>query len=73
MAEKYQIELESTLEVAWSEWLGNLHLTHTPDGRTILTGELADQCALHGLLGRIRDLGLPIVLVARLPTSERTR
>lgn len=72
MAERYRIELESTLDTEWSEWLGGLTLEHTPDGRTILTGELADQCALHGLLARIRDLGIPILLVARLqPPSSK--
>ena len=72
MAEWYRIELESTLDTDWSEWLSGLTLEHGPDGRTILTGELADQCALHGLLARIRDLGIPILLVARLqpPVSD---
>jgi hypothetical protein len=45
-------------------------LEHTPDGRTILSGELADQAALHGLLACIRDLGIPILLVARLRPSR---
>lgn len=66
MAERYKIELESTINHDWSAWLGNLELTHTPAGHTILTGELVDQAALHGLLARIRDLGIPILLIARL-------
>jgi hypothetical protein len=70
VAERYRIELESTLDTDWSEWLGGLTLEHGPDGRTILTGELADQSALHGLLARIRDLGIPILLVARLRTVD---
>lgn len=70
MVERYRIELESTLDTDWSEWLGGLTLEHAPDGHTILTGELADQAALHGLLARIRDLGLPILLVARLQSSR---
>jgi hypothetical protein len=70
VAERYRIELESTLDIDWSDWLGGLMLEHTPDGRTILTGELADQCALHGLLARIRDLGIPLLLVARLPSPQ---
>lgn len=61
------------LDTDWSEWLGGLTLEHTADGRTILTGELADQSALHGLLARIRDLGLPILLVARLQPSPDTQ
>ena len=70
MAERYRIELESTLDENWSEWLGGLTLEHTADGRTILTGELADQCALHGLLARVRDLGIPLLLVARLQPPD---
>lgn len=66
MAERYRIELQSELDADWSAWLGNLELTHTGTGHTILIGELADQTALHGLLSRIRDLGIPIVLVVRL-------
>jgi hypothetical protein len=58
------------LDTDWSEWLGGLTLKHSADGRTILTGELADQCALHGLLARIRDLGIPILLVARLELPD---
>jgi len=70
MAERYRIELQSEVEGDWSEWLGGLTLQHTADGRTILTGTLADQCALHGLLARIRDLGIPILLLARLDLAE---
>lgn len=70
MAERYRIELQSELNVDWSAWLGNLELTHTGTGHTILIGELADQAALHGLLARIRDLGISILLVARLHPAD---
>lgn len=66
MTERYKIQLKSTINQDWSSWLGNLELTHTPQGHTILQGELPDQLALHGLLERIRDLGIPIMLVACL-------
>ena len=66
MAERYRIELQSALDGDWSSWLGNLELTHTPTGHTVLIGDVADQAALHGLLARIRDLGIPILFVARL-------
>lgn len=70
--ERYRIELQSVLENDWTAWLGNLELTHTPKGRTILIGEVADQSALHGLLARIRDLGVPIVSIKRLPAHAET-
>ncbi len=70
MAEWYRIELQSKLDVEWSSWLGNLEMAHTPVGHTILIGEVADQAALHGLLARIRDLGVPLLLVARLHPTE---
>jgi hypothetical protein len=67
MVERYKIELEGELDIDWSGWLGDLNLEHSADGHTILCGELCDQAALHGLLARIRDLGVPLLLVARLP------
>ena len=70
MAEPYRIELQSELDGDWSAWLSNLELTHTPAGHTILSGDVADQAALHGLLARIRDLGIPILLVTRLCPAE---
>lgn len=70
MAERYRIELQSELDDDWSAWLDNFELTHTETGHTILKGEVADQAALHGLLARIRDLGIPILLVARLHIAE---
>ena len=70
MTERYRIELQNNIDSEWSAWLSNFELSHTPDGHTILNGEVADQAALHGLLARIRDLGLPILLVARLHPTE---
>ncbi|MDX1414990.1 MAG: hypothetical protein R3293_12415 [Candidatus Promineifilaceae bacterium] len=70
MADRYRIELAGELDEDWSTWLGNVELTHTGTGRTLLTGEVADQAALHGLLGRIRDLGVPILLVAQQPADD---
>lgn len=70
MAERYRIELGFEMDEDWSSWFGSLELAHSPAGHTILTGALRDQAALHGLLARIRDLGIPILLVARLPLDE---
>lgn len=62
----YQICLEGQLDEHWAAWFDGLDLTITGDGRTTLAGPVVDQAALHGLLARIRDLGLPILSVVLL-------
>ena len=58
----YCIRVHGLLAQRWSDWFDNFQMTY--DGEdTILTGSVADQAALHGLLAKIRDLGLPILLV----------
>ena len=61
----YEIRLDGRLEQHWSSWFGGLALVHD-DGTTTLTGLVPDQAALHGLLGRVRDLGVPLLSVTRL-------
>ena len=70
VTERYRIELQSHIDDDWSGWLSSLDLTYSADGHTILIGDVADQAALHGLLARIRDLGVPLLLVARLRPAE---
>ncbi len=62
----YQIKVAGHLDPAWSEWFEQLTLTHEPDGCTTLTGRIIDQAALHGVLIKIRDLGLPLISVLRI-------
>ena len=70
--ELHEIRVEGHLDERWADWLEGLRFTHESDGTTILTGPLADQAALHGVLNRIRDLALPIVSVRRIgPAAER--
>ena len=70
--EIYQIRVKGHLDGSWSEWLGGLAIIHKEDGTTVLTGTVADQSALYGLLVKIRDLGLPLVSVGNIEScSER--
>jgi hypothetical protein len=69
--ELHEIRVEGHLDERWADWLEGLTFTHETDGTTTLTGPLADQAALHGVLNRIRDLALPIVSVRRVgPAAE---
>ena len=60
---RYEIRVEGHLEARWAAWFDGLTLTHGSDGTTIIHGAVADQAALHGLLQKIRDLGLPLISV----------
>jgi hypothetical protein len=62
----YQIRVKGNLDHKWSDWFDGFTITSQVDGATLLTGPVADQAALHGLLGKIRDLGLPLLSVKRM-------
>jgi hypothetical protein len=59
----YQIRLKGHLGREWTDWFEGLSITLEEDGDTLLTGPVIDQAALHGLLKKVRDLGLPLVSV----------
>lgn len=59
----YEVKIRGILDESWSDWLDGLSITPTGDGNTVLAGPMRDQCALHGLLVKIRDLGLPLLSV----------
>jgi hypothetical protein len=61
----YEIRLKGHLEPRWADWFDGLTLTQESDGTTVLRGSVVDQAALHGLLGKVRDLGLPLIAVNR--------
>lgn len=65
MPECYEIKIKGLLDQGWSEWFADLKLTYPVEGETLLTGLLADQAALHGVLERIRDLNLTLISVTR--------
>ena len=59
----YQIRLKGHLGSQWTDWFDGLTITQEEDGDTLLTGPVADQAALHGLLKKVRDLGMPLISV----------
>lgn len=62
----YQIRLEGYLGSQWTEWFDGLTLALEESGDTLLTGVIIDQAALHGLLRKVRDLGIPLISVIRV-------
>jgi len=69
----YEIRLRGRLDQRWAAWFDGLALTAAEDGTTSLRGPVTDQAALHGLLQKVRDLGLPLLSVTPLdPEQQRT-
>ena len=68
--ERYQIIVEGTLDSKWRDWFDGFEIFPLANDRTQLTGDVADQAALHGLLAKIRDLCLPIISIVRLDVEE---
>ena len=66
MPEFYRIRVGGHLDSGWSEWFGGLRLTHEANGETVLSGLIVDEAALHGVLAKVRDLGLPLLAVNRV-------
>jgi hypothetical protein len=60
---RYEIRVRGHLDGRWADWFEGLTFTHESDGTTLLEGPLIDQAALHGVLNKIRDLGLPMISV----------
>ena len=69
--ESIEIRVKGKIDENWSDWFAGLTITHTDQGETILTGPVADQAALYGLLSRLRDLGLPLVSVNPVEMSDQ--
>ncbi len=66
----YQIRIKGHLDYQWTDWFEGLIITLEEDGDTLLTGPVVDQAALHGLLKKVRDLGMPLVSVNRVQSKE---
>jgi hypothetical protein len=66
----YQIRIEGHLGNQWAEWFDGLSIRLEADGKTLLYGPVPDQPALHGLLKKVRDLGMPLVSVNQVQCNE---
>jgi hypothetical protein len=66
----YQIRIKGHLGHQWTDWFGGLTITLEDNGETLLTGPVIDQAALHGLLKKVRDLGLPLLSVNCVEPSQ---
>ena len=62
----YEIRVQGVLDARWSAWFDGLRITSDEAGQTIIAGPLVDQPALHGLLAKVRDLGLPLLSVRQI-------
>ena len=67
----YAIRLKGHLSDHWAEWFEGLSITLEEDGHTVLTGPVRDDAALHGLLKRVRDSGMPLLSVNRLDPDQK--
>jgi hypothetical protein len=71
-AGRYEIRLKGHLDSRWAAWFDGLTLTNENDGTTLIQGPIADQAALHGLLQKVRDVGLPLVSVTQVDPGQPT-
>ncbi len=70
-ASRYEIRLKGHLAARWAAWFDGLTLTREDDGTTLIQGPVVDQAALHGLLQKVRDTGLPLVSVTARVDARR--
>jgi len=66
----YEIKVKGHLDEEWADWFGEMNIQHDPCGLTVLTGQIVDQSALHGILARIRDLSLTLVSITRISKNQ---
>ena len=65
-AGRYEIRVRGRLDSRWTAWFDGMNLTNESDGTTNIHGPVVDQAALHGLLSKLRDVGLPLISVTRV-------
>lgn len=67
---RYEIRLEGHLDARWSAWFDGLSFSHERDGTTVIHGPVVDQSALHCVLRKVRDVGLPLISVVRVEPDQ---
>ncbi len=71
--ERYEFRIKGHLDPRWTTWFDGMTLTTNSDGTTDIEGPVVDQAGLHGLLSKLRDLGLPLLSVTRVGPALSTR
>ena len=69
----YHIKVKGILDRQWSDWFDGFDIRYEVDDETLLVGTVRDQAALHGMLSKIRDLGLSLLMVQRIEGGEAKR
>ena len=72
-AKLYHVRVKGSIDDRWSDWFCGFAVIPQPDGETLLTGQVEDQAALHGLLAKIRDLGLPLISINEAESQDQVR
>lgn len=72
-SEHYEIRVRGHLGSGWAAWFDGLDLSTHDDGSTVISGAVADQAALHGLLQKLRDVGIPLVSLTQIPSDNTER
>ncbi len=67
----YEIRIQGHLDYRWTAWFDGLSISNESDGNTVIRGEVVDQSALHGLLQKVRDIGLPLVSVTPIASPHQ--
>ena len=66
----YEIRIKGHLDLGWTDWFEGLVITLENNGDTLITGPVVDQAALHGLLKKVRDLGMPLLSIGRVKPDQ---
>ena len=67
---QYEIKVDGHLGTRWAAWFDGLAITSEGDGTTVLRGSVVDQAALHGLLQKLRDVGIPLISLRQVPSDK---